>query len=161
MSNKLYEFLGFPCTSCITLIMFSNLIYQKKCSWKFNKLSNLIPRRVSTINKQKQPSRSVLRKRFLKICSKFTGEHPCQSAISINMLSNFIEVVLWHGCSPVNLLHIFRTPFPKNTSGWLLLTSHLRILNQHVQNAKYFTIMADDSTDIANEEELVIFFCTK
>ena len=26
-----------------------------------------------------------------------------------------------HGCSPVNLLHIFRTHFPKNTSGWLLL----------------------------------------
>ena len=28
---------------------------------------------------------------------------------------------LWHGCSPVNLLHIFRSPFPKNISGWLLL----------------------------------------
>ena len=27
-----------------------------------------------------------------------------------------------HGCSPVNLLHIFRTPFPKNTSGGLLLS---------------------------------------
>ena len=24
-------------------------------------------------------------------------------------------------CSPVNLLHIFRTPFPRDTSGWLLL----------------------------------------
>ena len=28
---------------------------------------------------------------------------------------------LWHGCSPVNLLHITRTPFPKNTSVRLLL----------------------------------------
>ena len=36
------------------------------------------------------------------------------------MLCNFIEIALRHGCSPVNLLHIFRTPFPKNTSGWLL-----------------------------------------
>ena len=36
----------------------------------------------------------------LKICSKFTGEHPCRS---------------------VNLLHISRTLFPKNTSGGLLL----------------------------------------
>ena len=35
--------------------------------------------------------------------------------------SNFIEITLRHGCSPVNLLHIFRTLFPKNTSGWLLL----------------------------------------
>ena len=25
------------------------------------------------------------------------------------------------GCSPVNLLHIFKPPFPKNTSGRLLL----------------------------------------
>ena len=34
---------------------------------------------------------------------------------------NFIEIALWHGCSPVNLLHIFRTPFLKNSSGGLLL----------------------------------------
>ena len=34
---------------------------------------------------------------------------------------NFIETALRHGCSPVNLLHIFRTPFPKNTSVGLLL----------------------------------------
>ena len=27
------------------------------------------------------------------------------------MQSNFIETTLRHGCSPVNLLHIFRTPF--------------------------------------------------
>ena len=35
--------------------------------------------------------------------------------------SNFIEIALRHGCSPVNLLHIFRTPFHENTSAWLLL----------------------------------------
>ena len=35
--------------------------------------------------------------------------------------SNFIEIILRHGCFPVNLLHIFRTPFPKNTSDRLLL----------------------------------------
>ena len=35
----------------------------------------------------------------LKICSKFTGEHPCRSVI---------EITLRHGCSPVNLLHNFR-----------------------------------------------------
>ena len=52
---------------------------------------------------------------------KFTGEHPCQNAISIKLQSNFIETTLRHGCSPVNLLHIFRTPFSNNTSGGLLL----------------------------------------
>ena len=41
--------------------------------------------------------------------------------ISIKLQSNFIEIALRHGCSPVNLLHIFRTAFPRNTSGWLLL----------------------------------------
>ena len=56
-----------------------------------------------------------------KTCNKFTGEHPCQSAISIKLQSNFIEITLWHGCSPVNWLHIFRTSFPKKTAGGLLL----------------------------------------
>ena len=32
------------------------------------------------------------------------------------------QITLRHGCSPVNLLHIFRTPFLKNTSEWLLPT---------------------------------------
>ena len=50
-------------------------------------------------------------KSVLKISSKFTGEHACRSVISIKVLCNFIEITHWHGCSPVNLLHIFRTPF--------------------------------------------------
>ena len=43
-----------------------------------------------------QPSTSVLRKGVLKICSEFTGEHPCQSVISIKS-----DFVLPHGCSIV------------------------------------------------------------
>ena len=66
-------------------------------------------------------SEMFLEKGVLKICRKFTGEHPCRSVISIKLQSNFIEITLQHGCSPVNLLHIFRIPFTKNTSGWLLL----------------------------------------
>ena len=62
-----------------------------------------------------------LGKSVLKICSKFTGEDPCKNVISIKLLSNLIEITLWHGSSPVNLLHIFRTPLLKNTSGRLLL----------------------------------------
>ena len=54
-------------------------------------------------------------------CSKFTEEYPCRSAISIKLLCSFIEISLRHGCSPVNLLHNFRTPFLKNNSEWLLL----------------------------------------
>ena len=39
-------------------------------------------------------SEVFLGKGVLKICSKFTGEYPCQSAISIKLLCSFIEIVL-------------------------------------------------------------------
>ena len=52
-----------------------------------------------------------LGKGVLKIYGEFTGEHPCRSAISIKLPRIFIEIAFWHGCSLVNLLHIFRTPF--------------------------------------------------
>ena len=62
-----------------------------------------------------------LEKGVLKIFSKFTGEQPCLSVISKNVQSDFIKITLGHGCSAVDLLYIFTTPFPKNTSGVLLL----------------------------------------
>ena len=61
-------------------------------------------------------------KGVLKICYKFTGEHPCRSGILIKLQSTFTEITLRHGCSPVKLLHISRTPFPRNVSGCLLLS---------------------------------------
>ena len=67
------------------------------------------------------PQEVFLRKGFRKICSKFTGEHPCRRVILIKLPSNFIEITPWHACSPVNLLHIFRASFPRNTSGGMLL----------------------------------------
>ena len=42
--------------------------------------------------------------------------------------NNFTEIALWHGSSPVNLMHIFRTSFLKNTSGRLLLKIRLLYL---------------------------------
>ena len=63
-----------------------------------------------------KPFRESLEYRtFLKANFKFIGD--------FKLLCNFIEIALWQGCSPVNLLHFFRTSFSKNTSGWLLLTS--------------------------------------
>ena len=73
-------------------------------------------------------SQVLLGKGVLKICSKFTGEHRGRSEISIKLLCNFIEIELWHGCFPVNLLHFFRTPFPKNTSGGMLMQKHHKSL---------------------------------
>ena len=43
--------------------------------------------------------------------------------------ATFFEIALRHRCSPVNLLYIFRTPFPRNTSGRLLLNKIPPLLN--------------------------------
>ena len=53
--------------------------------------------------------------------NKVALQQPCRSVISIKLLCNFIEVTLWYGCSPVNLVHIFKIPFPENTPGGLHL----------------------------------------
>ena len=64
---------------------------------------------ITLLNKrQRQPFRGVLRKSCFKIRSKFTGEQ------------------FRHGCSSVNLLHILRIPFSKNTSEGLLLKTKTR-----------------------------------
>ena len=75
-----------------------------------------------SFSSRSSPPYVFLWKGVLKICSKFTGEHSCQSVVSIKLPSSFIEIALRHGWSPVKLLHIFRTPFPRNTSRWLLLS---------------------------------------
>ena len=63
----------------------------------------------------------LLSKGVLKICSKFTEEHPFRSAISVKLRGFFTEMTLRHGFSPVDLLHIFKIPFPKNGAGGLPL----------------------------------------
>ena len=60
-------------------------------------------------------------KGVLKICSKCRGKHPCRSVVSKKLLGNFIEITRCHGCSLVNVMHVFRTLAPQNTSGGLLL----------------------------------------
>ena len=97
----------------------------KYCQW-FLRLVLIMVSRTSH-------SEVFLLKGVLRIYSKFTGEHPCRSGISIQLLSNFIEVALRHGCSPVTLLHIFRTPFLKNASGQL----HLCIFHNICKRSKY------------------------
>ena len=52
--------------------------------------------------------------------------HRVQRQPSVGFLNkrcseNIIEITLRRGCSPVNLLHIFRASFPKNTYEELLL----------------------------------------
>ena len=46
---------------------------------------------------------------------------------------NFIEITLRHGCSSVNLLAIFRTPFSRNTSEWLLVIATISLFLVHLE----------------------------
>ena len=95
---------------------------------------------------QKQPSTCVLKKRFSQNMQQIYRRTPMPKCDFNNLhtvmislarqdenwfmpyctvgalvQSNFIEITPRHGYSPVNLLHIFRTPFLKYTSGRLLL----------------------------------------
>ena len=73
---------------------------------------------------QKQPAGGVSRKSCLENMQQIYRRAPMPK-----LLCNFIEITLQHGCSPGNLLHIFRTPFLKNTSAWLLL--NLELISTH------------------------------
>ena len=92
-----------------------------------------------------------LGKRILKICSKFTGQHTCQSVISIKLQSIFTEITIRHGCSPVNLLHIFRAAFLKNISWWLLLSNITKTENSMQVNTNLLgTILKNYTVYISN-----------
>ena len=106
--NKCYRQISYYCQVRICsklLIKALNVVFQLSCN---------------AITRSSHPE-LFLRKDVLKMCSRFTREYPYRSLISVKLQSNFIEIALRHRCSPVNLLHIFRTPFPRNTSGWVLL----------------------------------------
>ena len=68
-------------------------------------------------NIQKQQSRGVLRKRCSKNMQQIYRRTPMPKCDFNN--------AFWHGCSPVNLLHIFRKPSLRKTSEGLLLNIHI------------------------------------
>ena len=55
---------------------------------------------------QKQPSRGVLWRRCSENIRQIYRRTLCQSATSIKLQGNFIEITLRHRCSPVTVLHI-------------------------------------------------------
>ena len=119
------------------------------------------------------PPEVFLGKYVLKICSKFIGEHPYRSLVSIKLQSNFIEIKLWYGCFLVNLLLVFRTSFPMNTSRWLLLiVAELRLLRWNKEQHWFeigwqiFLIFINPSVPNASfiyplktSENLTVFWC--
>ena len=76
----------------------------------------------------------------------------------LKICSKLIDITLWHGCSPVNLLNIFRTPFSKNTSGWLFLmifhflgVNKLNMLSITVENMLLFTELSNDNAELKRD----------
>ena len=91
---------------------------------------------------QKQPFRGVLG----KLCSENTQQiyrrttpMPKCDFNNVALHCIFIEIILPHGCSPVNLQHIFRTPFPQNTSGRLLLRINYRLPEATIDTLESWT----------------------
>ena len=77
--------------------------------------------------------------------------------------SNFIELKRRHECSAVNLRHIFRTLFLKNTFGWLLLNSAVLIIFEqryksdfHCPNMKHFSSKAYKKDEIQNKDLVIL-----
>ena len=73
--------------------------YQKFMMALLQENNKHLDRRCLTGSYRSGPPELSLGKGFRRTCSKFTGEHPCRSVISIKLQSNFIEITLWHGCS--------------------------------------------------------------
>ena len=76
---------------------------------------------ICDFNLKCRPFIGVLKKRCSENIQQIYRRTPRTKSDFNNAASNFIEIKVRHRCSPVNLLNIFRTPFSKNTSGWLLL----------------------------------------
>ena len=106
-----------------------NLVYYillpspaNKCSISCNFIiSKLCDTGLISETSRSSPPEVFSYKVVVKIYSTFAGEHPCGSVISRKLLCKFIEITLPYRCSPINLLHIFKATFCKNTFEKLLL----------------------------------------
>ena len=92
-----------------------------------------IPKEKNLARKNKVSSKAAILLRKLKLKTDFHSAKTCTQLFtctsykvkkqpSANLQENaHAEITLRHGCSPVNLLHIFRTHFYKSTSDGLLM----------------------------------------
>ena len=71
---------------------------------------------------QKQPSRGVLKKRSTENMQQIY-RRTFMLKRDFNNFATLLKLLIRHGCSPVNLLHFFRTPFYKSIHGEVFLHS--------------------------------------
>ena len=99
----------------------------------------------------KQPIRGVLSKRCSENMQQIYRRTYMRNVISTKMQSNFIEIKLRHGCSPVNLLHIFKTSFLNNTSGGVLLKNLRRLRSLYKWNCFFINECTEPKTKILGD----------
>ena len=94
-------------------------VLSKRCSEYMQQIYKRTPMPKCDFHKvaQKQPPRGAPRKRCFENMQQVYRRTPMLKCD----FNKVIEITFRHGCSPVNLLHIFRTPFSRITSWWLLL----------------------------------------
>ena len=92
-------------------------------------------------------SEVLFRKGVLKICSKFTG-------VWIALQLYWYHTSAWvFSC---NLLHIFKTSFPKNISEWLLLYGVTRLITCQVRYVVIKNILQNRSQPSITYSKLTI-----
>ena len=103
---------------------------------------------------QKQPFWRAFRKR----CSENMLQISRRTPMLKFKQSNFIEIILQHGCFSVNLLHIFRTSFLKDTSGGLLLQlKSKKVTNLHFSQTKenlHLSLMDNGHLPVLSNKEI-------
>ena len=109
------------------IIIFVNLLCPRKFTCPTKKWF------IKMYSFQKQPPRRILR----KSCSENMQQIYWKTPMSKCDFNKVAKQLYWNPTSAwvslVNLLHIFRTPFPRNTSGWLLLKKQKYIRwNKHL-----------------------------
>ena len=67
-------------------------------------------------------------------------------------------MTLRHGCSPLNQLHIFRTPFPKNTTGGLLLNMTSNIFTVIDSMDFHFNKLASKNDTFGSKNQVLLPF---
>ena len=105
----------------------------KKVPYVSRKIHQKIPVLESFLLVKLQHKQAALQRCFRKRCSEnmqqiYRRTPMAKCDFNKKLQNNLIEITLWHGCSPLNLLHISRKPFsqekgPVQMFDWVLNTS--------------------------------------
>ena len=109
----------------------SYTLYDCKCDDAFYQCLKKVIYLYYESHPQKQPSIDALRKKCSENMQPIYRRSPMPKC-DLNKVAycSLTEIALRHGCSPINLLHMFRAPFYKNTYRGLLLHP-LRLLEPY------------------------------